>query len=122
MVAADIGKADECADFIARASRYNLDFTPTADYANGLHLSAYAGAWQGLVQGLAGLRVDGDGLCFRPRLPPHWEAYRFTLYFRGQRLKITVPADGTIRVECDGNELATQRGVDGRIHLPAPTT
>jgi trehalose/maltose hydrolase-like predicted phosphorylase len=67
MVAADIGETSECAYFITRASRYDLDFTPVADYNNGLHLSAYAGAWQGLVEGLAGLRVDGDRLIFRPR-------------------------------------------------------
>ena len=118
MVAADIGRPAECADFIARSSRYNLDFTSTADYANGLHLSAYAGAWQGLVEGLAGLRVENNELSFRPRLPSHWDAYRFTLHFRGRLLKITVPADGIIRAEYDGNALTTSHRVDGRIYLP----
>ncbi|WP_226383378.1 glycosyl hydrolase family 65 protein [Burkholderia mayonis] len=117
MVAADIGKTSDCADFIARASRYNLDFTPTADYGNGLHLSAYAGAWQGLVQGLAGLRIERGRLCFRPRLSPHWDAYRFAIHFRGRRLKVTVPANGTVRVECDGNALPTQRSADGRVYV-----
>lgn len=122
VVSADIGGSNECADFITRASRYNLDFMPTADYANGLHLSAYAGAWQGLVQGLAGLRVEGDGLSFRPRLPSRWVAYRFALHFRGRRLKITVAAEGAIRVECNGSELPTRQDVDGRLHIPGTAT
>jgi hypothetical protein len=57
VVAAHLGKTQISADFIARASRYNLDFTPVDEYSNGLHLSAYAGAWQGLVEGLSGLDI-----------------------------------------------------------------
>ncbi|CAN7645787.1 hypothetical protein LJR230_004811 [Trinickia sp. LjRoot230] len=122
MVAADIGETAQCADFITRASRYNLDFTPIADYSNGLHLSAYAGAWQGLVQGLAGLRVDGDKLHFRPRLPRNWNSYQFAIYFRGQRLKIIIPADGAIDIDCDGNKFAIERRFDGYVYSRGEST
>lgn len=116
IVAADIGKTEDCAYFITRASRYNLDFTPITDYSNGLHLSAYAGAWQGLVEGLAGLRVDGSRLYFRPHLPRHWNSYQFTIYFRGQRLQITVPADGLVNVYCEGREFPITRHSDGYVY------
>ncbi|WP_323862217.1 glycosyl hydrolase family 65 protein [Xenorhabdus szentirmaii] len=123
VLAADIGEANQSADFISRASRYNLDFTPISDYSNGLHLSAYAGAWQGLVEGLAGLRVDGGKLYFRPRLPSHWHSFRFTLYFRKKRLRITVLADDTVDIyccdekNCGEEKLATEYCPDGRISL-----
>lgn len=117
VVAADVGQPSVCADFITRASRYNLDFTLIEDYGNGVHLSAYAGAWQGLVEGMAGLRVEGEGLCFRPRLPAHWFSYRFAICFRGRRLLVTVPADGAVRVEHDGRTLPAEYRSDGRVYF-----
>lgn len=117
VVAADIGATDVCAFFITRASRYNLDFTPVTDYSNGLHLSAYAGAWQGLVEGLAGLRVEDDRLFFRPQLPRHWNSYRFALHFRGQQLWITVPANDVICIDCEGDKFPVKRHSDGRVYI-----
>ncbi|MCC8457935.1 glycosyl hydrolase family 65 protein [Photorhabdus aegyptia] len=121
VLAADIGKIDVCADFISRASRYNLDFTPILNYNNGLHLSAYAGAWQGLVEGLAGLRVAEKRLYFRPRLPSDWDSYRFMLYFCGQRLMVSVLADGIIDIYCGGKKLTTECCPDGRIYICGET-
>ncbi|WP_332370277.1 glycosyl hydrolase family 65 protein [Burkholderia oklahomensis] len=63
------------------------------------------------------MRIERGRLCFRPRLSPHWDAYRFAVHFRGRRLKVTVPANGTVRIECDGNALPTQRSADGRVYI-----
>lgn len=117
LVAAEIGELEKCADFITRASRYNLDFSPIDDYGNGLHLSAYAGAWQGVVQGLAGLRVDDGLLSLRPQLPSSWQGYRFVICFRSRRLVIDVKAQGAVSVRFDGAELATTPGADGRFYV-----
>jgi trehalose/maltose hydrolase-like predicted phosphorylase len=117
VVAAHLGKTSISADFIARASRYNLDFTPLDDYSNGLHLSAYAGAWQGLVEGLAGLDLVADQLAFRPRLPADWDAYHFTLEFRGRRLRISVIGDDELEIREGGRQLPTEHGQDGYICL-----
>ncbi|MGV7960012.1 glycosyl hydrolase family 65 protein [Photorhabdus tasmaniensis] len=121
VLAAGIGKIDDCANFISRASRYNLDFTPILNYNNGLHLSAYAGAWQGLVEGLAGLRVDDERLYLCPRLPSDWNSYRFVIYFRGQRLMITVLADGIVDIYCGEKKLTTKSCSDGRIYICGET-
>lgn len=102
VVAAHLGDTKTCADFMLRASRYNLDFTPVVDYSNGLHLSAYAGAWQGLVEGLAGLEIKEGRLSFRPQLPPHWDSCHFTLYFRGQRLKVSILGQGELVIRRGG--------------------
>lgn len=117
LVAAEIGELDKCADFITWASRYNLDFAPTDDYGNGLHLSAYAGAWQGVVQGLAGLRVDEGSLSLRPQVPSGWQGYRFVICFRGRRLVIDVRAQGAVTIKFEGKELATTPGADGRLYV-----
>ena len=116
-VAADIDALDKCADFITRASRYNLDFIPTDDYGNGLHLSAYAGAWQGLVLGMAGLRVDDGLLSLRPKLPSSWQGYRFVICFRGARVFIDVREQGAVLVTVDGEKLATTPGANGRFYV-----
>lgn len=116
-VAADIDALDKCADFITKASRYNLDFTPIDDYGNGLHLSAYAGAWQGLVHGLAGLRVHDGVLSMRPKLPSNWQGYRFVICFHGKRVFIDVRAQGVVLVTVDGDKLAITPGADGRFYV-----
>jgi trehalose/maltose hydrolase-like predicted phosphorylase len=117
VVAAHLGQTEASADFILRASRYNLDFTPVTDYSNGLHLSAYAGAWQGLVEGLAGLEVREGRLSFRPQLPSHWNSYNFTLYFRGQRFKVSIHGRGELEVRRGGVRLDTHLNQDASIGL-----
>lgn len=117
VVAAHLGKTQISADFIARASRYNLDFTPIDEYSNGLHLSAYAGAWQGLVEGLSGLDIVSGQLAFRPRLPAQWDAYHFTLQFRGQRLRISVLGDDELEIRQGDRQLVTERRQDGQIGI-----
>ena len=102
---------------IATLAGTALDFTPVDDYSNGLHLSAYAGAWQGLVEGLSGLDIESGQLAFRPKLPAHWQAYHFTLQFRGQRLRISVLGDDELEIRHGDRQLPTQRGEDGRIGL-----
>ena len=117
VVAAHLGKTQISADFIARATRYNLDFTPVDEYSNGLHLSAYAGAWQGLVEGLSGLDIGSGQLAFRPRLPAQWDAYHFTLQFRSQRLRVSVLGDGELEIRQGDRQLATVRRQDGQIGI-----
>lgn len=117
VVAAHLGMTQISADFIARATRYNLDFTPVVEYSNGLHLSAYAGAWQGLVEGLSGLDIGSGQLAFRPRLPAQWDAYHFTLQFRGQRLRVSVLGDGELEIRQGDRQLATVRRQDGQIGI-----
>ena len=117
VVAAHLGEADVCAAFILRASRYNLDFTPVTNYSNGLHLSAYAGAWQGLAQGLAGLNIKNGELNFKPQLPSDWDSYNFTIFYRGQRLKILISGQETLEVSVEGLKLETRNNQDSTISV-----
>lgn len=109
VVAARLGLLDEAYDFFLRAARYNLDFHPRTDYHNGLHLSAYAGAWQILVEGfLAPESVDPDTLRLTPRLPGKWTHLSVPLSYRGRRLRIEV-RDTTVTVHgLEGPDLRVQ--------------
>jgi trehalose/maltose hydrolase-like predicted phosphorylase len=117
VVSSHIGYISRAADFVAQAARYNLDFTQPDRYTNGLHLSAYAGAWQGLVEGLAGLILHGDNLSFLPRLPPQWTSYTFQISFRGSRFIIKVTEDFHLEVWEGQIQVPTTRTFDGRYHL-----
>lgn len=107
VVAARVGLRDEAYRFLMTAGRFNLDYTPRADYRNGLHLSAYAGAWQVIVEGFLGVRPDPSGLLYlRPRLPVGWTRLEVPLRFRGSRFRVIASCDQfEIRAE-DGPDLA----------------
>jgi len=80
----------------ARAARYwhvsaltDLnDLFGNADH--GLHMAALAGSWTTLAMGFAGMRVEGDVLCFDPVEIPGLPDYRFTVAFRGARVEVDV--------------------------------
>ena len=119
VVAARLGLLAEAEAFFRRAARYNLDYTPQADYRNGLHLSAYAGAWQILVEGLIGLRAAGADLIeLDPRIPAGWHRVEIPLAFRGRRLRITVTPARTRIVLTVGSPLRLQ--IRGTTHTLTP--
>jgi trehalose/maltose hydrolase-like predicted phosphorylase len=100
VVAARLGLIDLAYDFFLRAARYNLDYQPRAHYRNGLHLSAYAGAWQIVAEGFLGLSVADDGaLELRPQLPGNWRGLVVPLRLRGRRLRVSV-RDRAVFVTC----------------------
>lgn len=91
VVAARIGLMDEAEQFLLRSCRYNLDFRPRDSYSNGVHLSAYAGAWQVLLEGMVGLRPMGkDILGLTPQIPSGWNQYRISLQYQSRQLSISV--------------------------------
>lgn len=87
IVTAMLGRPDAARRYFRLAACYNLGFEPRAGYRNGVHLAAYAGAWQVLVQGLLGVRLGEEALTFRPRpLPEVWRSLRLRLVWRGAPL------------------------------------
>ncbi len=57
---------------------------------DGLHIASLAGAWMALVGGFGGMRTHGEGICFRPQLPPGIMRLSFRLRFRGRVLHVEV--------------------------------
>ncbi|WP_296611918.1 glycosyl hydrolase family 65 protein [Sphingomonas sp.] len=64
------------------------DLFGNADH--GLHMAALAGSWTTLAMGFAGMRVEGDTLCFDPVEIPGLSDYRFTVTFRGAQVDVAV--------------------------------
>lgn len=57
---------------------------------DGIHAAAMAGIWQSAVFGFAGVRMLDSKLRITPNLPGEWNNIEFVLYWRGQRLEISI--------------------------------
>jgi cellobionic acid phosphorylase len=68
-------------------------------------------AYRCLIEGLCGLRGDGDALSVAPQLPKHWDQIKATRQFRGAIFEVTVRrADvAQVTVVQDGEALAEPR-------------
>jgi len=112
IVACDIGKPDKAYTYFLQSARYNLDFIPKTDYRNGIHVASYAGAWQAVIHGFAGVRaMSNDVLHVNSCLPPHWNSVSFRLHWRKSLLSFTVEHE-SIQVE-----LLKQAGVEQDIRI-----
>ncbi|MFF7240630.1 glycosyl hydrolase family 65 protein [Streptomyces collinus] len=101
----------------AQAGHLRLAFAYTAEAAlmdlhdlehntrDGLHIASLAGTWMALVAGFGGLRHDGTGLRFAPRLPERLRRLAFNLEHRGRRLRVEIGADKTTYTLLDGTPL-----------------
>lgn len=95
IVAAQLGEIDDAYKFFLMSGRYDLDFEPRDRFRNGLHLAAYAGAWQIVVHGFAGFRcVDGTPT-LNPRLPDGWQRLEFSLNWRGELVRVSITDNDT---------------------------
>ena len=80
----------------------------------GIHAASYGGLWQCVVYGFGGLRMLGGKLRISPALPEAWNALRYTLMWKGQRIevevtkdevKLTAPAEaGSVELEIWGKD------------------
>jgi len=112
--AAHAGDGARAAQYWRVAALTDLnDLFGNADH--GLHMAALAGSWTTLAMGFAGMRVDGDVLCFDPVEIPGLSDYRFTITFRGARVdvavsgrtaSVSVRGDRAVAVRVAGQEVA----------------
>jgi trehalose/maltose hydrolase-like predicted phosphorylase len=88
------------------------DLFGNADH--GLHMAALAGSWTTLAMGFAGMRVEGDVLCFDPVEIPGLADYSFTVTFRGSPVdvavsgkaaRVSVRGEHEIRIRVGGEEV-----------------
>ncbi len=95
IIAAKLNDEHRAYEFYLRTARLDLD-----DYNNdtedGLHITSMAGTWMSIVEGFAGMRVRDGRLKFCPFLPKQWDAFSFTIGFRGIQLKIRITAEQII--------------------------
>jgi kojibiose phosphorylase len=114
VVAAQLGELDDAHKFFLLSGRYDLDFLPRQGFRNGLHLAAYAGAWQVAVQGFAGFRCREGMPVLEPRLPEGWKRLSFALCWRGERVRVVVEGDDVeLWFDRDGEGAAQEWLVNG---------
>ncbi|SMC68053.1 glycoside hydrolase family 65 protein [Pedobacter nyackensis] len=91
ILAAKLSDEEKAYEFYLRTARLDLD-----DYNNdtedGLHITSMAGTWMSIVEGFAGMRVRNHQLSFSPFLPKAWNAFSFSIGFRGVQLKVKITA------------------------------
>ncbi|MEU1465163.1 glycosyl hydrolase family 65 protein [Streptomyces sp. NPDC005727] len=92
VIAAQAGHLRLAYDYTAEAALMDL-----ADLEHntrdGLHIASLAGTWMALVAGFGGMRRDGEGLRFAPRLPERLRRVAFHLQYRTRRLRVEIGAD-----------------------------
>ena len=79
----------------------------------GIHAAACGGIWQCVVYGFGGLRMLNGKLRIEPRLPESWTKLRYTVYWKGEKLAVTVTKEGT-HVEKLTAGKAVELTVDGK--------
>ena len=103
ILAAELGKMDEAQRFFGFATRLDLD-NYNRNTREGLHVTSIAMAWANIVYGFAGLRSDGDGLRFAPRLPERWNRLTFSIVYRGRVIRVRMEREQT-RFRLEGEPL-----------------
>ena len=100
IIASEIGKHGEAAEFFGFATRLDLD-----DYNNntyqGLHTTSISAAWTNIVFGFGGMRVLEPVLAFSPSIPEKWQKLSFKVMYRSaiisveiEKTKATFKTDG----------------------------
>lgn len=89
ILASRLGKENQAYEFYLRTARLDLD-DYNSEVEEGLHITSMAGTWMSIVEGFAGMRIQNDQLCFRPRLPKAWNEIEFRINFRNIILSVTI--------------------------------
>ena len=113
ILAAELGKMEEAVRFFGFATRLDLD-NYNRNTREGLHVTSIAMAWANIVYGFAGLRSDGDGLRFGPRLPERWKRLCFSVMYQGRVIRVTMEKEGTRFQLAQGEPLSVR--VYGKAH------
>lgn len=97
VLACDIGEVELGYEMFRKACGIDLSNDNPHSSDAGIHAASYGGLWQCVVYGFGGLRMLGGKLRVSPELPKAWNRLRYVLYWKGQRLAVTVePARVTL--------------------------
>ncbi len=93
VLACDIGDPALGYEMFRKACLIDLDNANPHSSDAGIHAASYGGLWQCAVYGFGGLRMLGGNLRVSPALPEAWNALRYVIQWKGQRLNVTVTRD-----------------------------
>lgn len=88
-LAADLGEKETAYRLFGRAERIDLGQVMWSSHA-GIHAASLGGIWQCVVFGFMGVRRYGEKLRIEPHLPDEWTGASAHIYWKGERLEVTV--------------------------------
>lgn len=100
VMACDLGMEKEAYEMFVKAALTDMGPEMRSSDA-GIHSANMGGIWQDVVMGFGGLRISRERLRIHPHLPKEWTFLKYSIYWRGCRLEISVWAD-KIRILNDG--------------------
>jgi maltose phosphorylase len=71
----------------------------------GIHATASAGVWAGMIQGFGGMRTDGERLSFAPSIPQKWNSFGFRVLYKGALIEVNVDQSTTSLKVVDGPDV-----------------
>lgn len=81
---------------------------------DGIHAAAIGGIWKAAVFGFAGVRQIDGGLVINPRLPKEWRRMQFSIYWKGEPLRLDITKN-MLKLSA-GSEKAIQVETAGHVY------
>ena len=93
ITACDLGMEKEAYEMFMSAALTDLGQEMKSSDA-GIHSANMGGVWQDVVMGFGGVRIHDGHLRIRPNCPKQWEKFTYPIYWKGNKLDVTVCKDG----------------------------
>ncbi len=104
VIAAEVGYLSLAYGYFREAALMDLDDLEH-NVRDGVHIASLAGAWSAAVAGFGGLRDEGQGLSFRPKLPDEITRLKFRLSYRGATFSVDITAANATYSLISGEEV-----------------
>lgn len=93
ITACDLGMEKEAYEMFMSAALTDLGQEMKSSDA-GIHSANMGGVWQDVVMGFGGVRIHDGHLRIRPNCPKQWGKFTYPIYWKGNKLDVTVCKDG----------------------------
>ena len=117
VLAAEVGQLALAFEYLGEAALMDLRDLEN-NTRDGVHIASLAGTWVALVGGFGGLRIRAGTVSFAPRLPEVLTRLAFSLFIRGQRLRIEITRGTASYLLADGKPLRIRHHGDEVRLLP----
>lgn len=114
IIANDIGKEEYGYQLFKEACEIDLGpLMKTSD--DGVHAASIGGIWSSAVFGFAGVRIVNEKLSINPSLPKHWNSMKFSFYWQGSSINLSI-SGSTLSLQSDEGEML-ELEVAGRTYV-----
>ncbi|MGD8326266.1 MAG: glycosyl hydrolase family 65 protein, partial [Sphingomonadales bacterium] len=103
-VAADVGELDKAVYYLTQSALVDIEDLH-GNASHGVHMASSGGSWMALINGFAGMEVNGSDLSFAPKFPNDWAGYEFRLRYQDRILELCVDQNHTTYRLIEGESL-----------------